>query len=112
MSLIEGRRPKPSTVRCIMYTSGSTGKPKGVVVTHAILVASVGSVYLLVGHHLTPGDAYLAYLPLAYILEYIVELCVAPTGFGGFKTLTTSVRNCDGDIKVFRPSLVVGVPAV
>ncbi|KAJ7224544.1 long-chain-fatty-acid-CoA-ligase [Mycena pura] len=117
MSLLEDRRPKPSTVSCIMYTSGSTGKPKGVVITHANLVASVGSVYHLLGHHLTPGDAYLAYLPLAHILEYIVELCMlfvgAPTGFGGVKTLTdTSVRNCDGDIKAFRPSIMVGVPAV
>ncbi|KAJ7153021.1 long-chain-fatty-acid-CoA-ligase [Mycena crocata] len=103
MSLIESRRPKPTTVSCIMYTSGSTGAPKGVVITHANLVASVGAVHTLLGHHLTP--------------QYIVELCMLfvgmPTGFGGFKTLTdASVRNCDGDIKAFRPSIMVGVPAV
>ncbi|KAJ7038968.1 acetyl-CoA synthetase-like protein [Mycena alexandri] len=116
-SVLEARRPKPSTVSCIMYTSGSTGAPKGVVITHANLVASVGAVYTLLGHHLTADDAYLAYLPLAHILEYIVELCMLfvgmPTGFGRIKTLTdASVRKCDGDIKEFRPSIMVGVPAV
>jgi long-chain acyl-CoA synthetase len=49
----------------------------------------VGAVYTLLGHHLTPEDAYLAYLPLAHILEYIVELIMLfvgmPTGFGGVK---------------------------
>lgn len=34
-------------------------------------------------------------------------------GFGSVKTLTDmSVRNCFGDIRAFRPTIVVGVPAV
>ncbi|KAF9027422.1 acetyl-CoA synthetase-like protein [Hymenopellis radicata] len=51
--LLNGRRPKPDTVACIMYTSGSTGPPKGVVLSHSNLVASIGAVYVLLGHHLT-----------------------------------------------------------
>ncbi|KAJ7697743.1 long-chain-fatty-acid-CoA-ligase [Mycena olivaceomarginata] len=106
---VQGRRPTPETVSCIM----------GVVITHANLIASVRSAPSTpsLGTTSPPEDAYLAYLPLAHILEYIVELIMLfvgmPTGFGGVKTLTdASVRNCDGDIKAFRPSIMVGVPAV
>ena len=114
---LEDRRPKPETVACIMYTSGSTGKPKGVIITHANLVSSVAAVRILLGHHLTYEDSFLAYLPLAHVLEYIVELIMLfvgmPTGYGRVKTLTdASVRNCKGDISEFRPSIMIGVPAV
>ncbi|KAF8183289.1 hypothetical protein K438DRAFT_1144088 [Mycena galopus ATCC 62051] len=48
----------------------------------------VGSLHLL-GHHLTPDDAYLAYLLVAHTLEYIVGLIMLfwgmPTGFMGLK---------------------------
>ncbi|KAG2039421.1 long-chain-fatty-acid-CoA-ligase [Suillus americanus] len=114
---LKERRPSKDDVALIMYTSGTTGPPKGVVLTHGNVIASVGAVYTLLGHHLTPDDTFLAYLPLAHILEYIVELILffvgMKTGYGRVKTLTdASVRQCKGDIVTFRPSIMVGVPAV
>jgi long-chain acyl-CoA synthetase len=52
-----------------------------------------------------------------HILEFIVELTSlsmgVKIGYGSVKTLTeASMRNCSGDIKTFRPSVMVGVPAV
>lgn len=113
----KSRLPGPDDTACIMYTSGSTGAPKGVVLSHKNLIASLGAIRTLLGQHLKQDDAFLAYLPLAHILEYIVELALffvgMTTGYGRVKTLTdASVRNCLGDIRAFRPTIMVGVPAV
>ncbi|KAF8486866.1 long-chain-fatty-acid-CoA-ligase [Russula ochroleuca] len=113
----ESRIPTSDDVACIMYTSGTTGPPKGVVIKHSNLIAAIGAVETLVGRHIKPDDTFLAFLPLAHILEYVVELCFVflgiCSGYGRVKTLTDqSVRNCKGDIKAFRPTIMVGVPAV
>ena len=57
---------------------------------------------------LTTADCYLAFLPLAHVLEFAVEMTFTfaglPIGYGRVKTLTdASVRECKGDIAEFRP---------
>ncbi|KZV89082.1 long-chain-fatty-acid-CoA-ligase [Exidia glandulosa HHB12029] len=114
---IEHRAPQADDVALIMYTSGTTGPPKGVVLKHSNLVSAVAGVDLILGHHMEPDDTMLHYLPLAHVLEYLVELSFMflgiTAGFGRVKTLTdASVRNCKGDLAEFRPSLLAAVPAV
>ncbi|KAI8393753.1 uncharacterized protein BYT42DRAFT_596464 [Radiomyces spectabilis] len=114
---ITPQKPTPDDLSCIMYTSGSTGDPKGVVLTHKNIVAAVAGVTRLLQPILKPDDSIIAYLPLAHVLEFAVENCCiywgVTIGYGSVKTLTdTSVRNCQGDIKEFQPSLMAGVPAV
>jgi long-chain acyl-CoA synthetase len=59
----------------------------------------------------------LAYLPLAHIFEFVFENLVlyigGTLGYGSTRTLSdTSVRGCAGDIREFRPTILVGVPQV
>ncbi|KAJ3196591.1 long-chain fatty acid-CoA ligase [Irineochytrium annulatum] len=110
-------KPKPDDIACIMYTSGSTGNPKGVMLAHSNIVAAIGGARLVILDQLTAEEYYLAYLPLAHVLEFTVELiCLhegVGIGYGSVRTLTdASVRNCKGDIRELRPTLMAGVPAV
>lgn len=109
--------PEPEDLCCIMYTSGSTGTPKGVPLKHRNVIAAVAGVTVVVEPFIGPGDSLLTYLPLAHILEFVFEnACLhwgSTMGYGNPKTLSdASVRNCKGDIREFKPSVLVGVPAV
>lgn len=69
------------------------------------------------GDYIGPKDGLLTYLPQAHILEFMFEnLCLfwgGTMGYGNPKTLSdSSVRNCKGDIREFKPTILVGVPAV
>eukprot|EP00842_Homolaphlyctis_polyrhiza_P004198 jgi/Hompol1/477/HPOL_005320-RA len=116
-NLVPKVRPVPSDTCCIMYTSGTTGNPKGVVLTHANIVASVAGAHSLFKDIFADDEYYLAFLPLAHVLEFVVEhfamLIGMSLGYGNVRTLSdTSVRNCSGDIRALRPTLMAGVPAV
>ncbi|KAI7907280.1 uncharacterized protein BX663DRAFT_495407 [Cokeromyces recurvatus] len=111
-------KPGRDDLCCIMYTSGSTGVPKGVILNHSNIVGAIAGVDTLLGHCIIGGeDTMMAYLPLAHVLEFLVEnLCLfwgVTLGYGSPRTLTDiSVRHCQGDIKEFKPSILTGVPAV
>ncbi|CDO95941.1 unnamed protein product [Kluyveromyces dobzhanskii CBS 2104] len=117
---IEPHPPKSDDLSAIMYTSGSTGDPKGVVLKHYNIVAGLGGISTIISNrpeHVSTTDRVIAFLPLAHIFELAFELITfywgATLGYANVKTLTdASVRNCQGDIKEFQPTIMVGVAAV
>ncbi|BGP20669.1 hypothetical protein JCM10213_001084 [Rhodosporidiobolus nylandii] len=113
----EPNLPRPEDTALIMYTSGSTGAPKGVELTNANVVAVVAGTKAMVQQLITPDARYIAFLPLAHIFEFAVELTILHVGvvmgYGTVKTLSDqSVRNCIGDIRAWQPTIMVGVPTV
>ena len=133
-NMVDPVPPHSDDLCCIMYTSGSMAAPKGVMLKHKNIVAAgetikcnsfkirltcdpVAGVDAVVGHVIGPSDAIIAYLPLAHIFEFAVEnasfLWGSVLGYGSAKTLSDgSMKNCKGDIREFRPTLMVGVPTV
>lgn len=72
------------------------------------LTVPVGSVWTLLYDVFNKDDTYLAFLPLAHILEFVVEnsfvFAGMPIGYGRVKTLTdASVRECRGDLSEYKP---------
>ncbi|KAK6533883.1 long-chain fatty acid-CoA ligase [Arthrobotrys megalospora] len=110
--------PSASTdLACIMYTSGSTGTPKGVYIKQSNVVAAIAGIHTAVGDFVGGEDTLLAYLPLAHILEFAFENVVlywgGTLGYGSIRTLTdVSMKNCAGDIRELKPTVLVGVPQV
>ena len=115
--IIDVHPPTSKDLSCIMYTSGSTGDPKGVVLKQYNVVAGVGGAHLTVRKAVGRTDRIVCFLPLAHIFELAIELlsfvwgsCI---GYATVKTLTNaSMRNCQGDLIEFKPTVMVGVAAV
>jgi len=114
-----GCPPGPDDIGIIMYTSGSTGKPKGVMLSHHNLVCAMGSLCNIVEFR-PETDKYIAFLPLAHVLELLAESsCVfmgIRIGYSSSLTLTTKSSKvktgCKGDSNILKPTLMCAVPLI
>jgi long-subunit acyl-CoA synthetase (AMP-forming) len=101
-----------------MYTSGTTGAPKGVVLSHSNVCATMAG--LASAGDFTNKDVYLAYLPLAHIMEMAAEMVMLATGaaigYGSPQTLTDTglklAAGTRGDAPTLKPTFMVFAPAV
>lgn len=116
---VEADLPVASDIAVIMYTSGSTGLPKGVMMTHGNVLSTVSAVMTIVPS-IGCKDVYLAYLPLAHILELAAEAVMVAAGssigYGSPWTLTDTSnkikKGTKGDASVLGPTLMTAVPAI
>jgi long-chain acyl-CoA synthetase len=112
---VKANPPKPEDNLLIMYTSGTTGAPKGVIISHKNILSVIASGFKCADIY--PSDRYVGYLPLAHVLELVIENAMflggASIGYGQPRTLTgQNMKNSFGDIKELKPSLMCGVPEV
>lgn len=117
---VDADLPLSADVAVIMYTSGSTGLPKGVMMTHGNVLATVSAVITIVPGIGKLDDVYLAYLPLAHILELAAENILVAVGgaigYGSPLTLTDTSnkikRGTKGDASELGPTVMTAVPAI
>jgi long-chain acyl-CoA synthetase len=115
------RAPKPDDIAICMYTSGSTGQPKGVLMSHANVCASMAGIARCLPEPLCETDVYIAYLPLAHVLELTAEMTVlAYGGCVGYSSPLTLRDDgvCDetgkpaGDLSKLKPTVMAAVPLI
>lgn len=111
--------PQADDPAVIMYTSGSTGIPKGVIITHRNVLSTIGG-FFAVAHTLAEKSTYMAYLPLAHVLELAAESFFFSIGVSiGFSTPHTMTdkstaikKGQSGDAVILEPTVMAAVPLV
>jgi len=110
--------PEKEDLAVIMYTSGSTGVPKGVMISHKNMVAT--TTCIIFAHEFKDDETYIAYLPLAHILELLSECTMIVAGVNiGFSSPNTMTdvstgikRGQKGDATLLKPTIMCTVPLI
>lgn len=105
-----GRIPRPSLpedIYTINYTSGTTGTPKGVILTHRSVIAANSATR--VSSTLNQDDVGISYLPLAHLLQRIVEHAAFAAGSAA-AYFRGDLQLLPEDIKMIQPTGFVSVP--
>ncbi|XP_037575027.1 long-chain-fatty-acid--CoA ligase 4 [Dermacentor silvarum] len=119
---LEECSPSPDDVAIVMFTSGSSGMPKGVMASHRNLISAMNGFGVVCDQFgaYTSDDVYIAYLPLAHMLELAAETLLfgagARIGYSSPLTITDNssavAKGCRGDVTLLQPTVFVCVPLI
>ncbi|CAN1341021.1 Long chain acyl-CoA synthetase 1 [Linum perenne] len=106
--------PQQINICTIMYTSGTSGDPKGVVLTHETVAYFVRGMDLFMEQFddkMTVDDVYLSFLPLAHVLDRVIEEYFFSKGasVGYYHGDLNALRD---DLMELKPTFLAGVPRV
>eukprot|EP00093_Oithona_nana_P001045 01045.XXX_2991_4_1 [CDS] Oithona nana genome sequencing. len=109
--------PKSTDLAVLMYTSGSTGTPKGVMLTHKNLIATMQCLMFMIDNN---DFVYMAYLPMAHVMELLSQLTMLLVGIKvGYSSPTTMtdmspkiMKGCQGDATLLKPTVMCAVPLI
>ncbi|BBG98578.1 AMP-dependent synthetase and ligase family protein [Prunus dulcis] len=106
--------PQTENICAIMYTSGTSGDPKGVVITHENVAYGVRGIDLFMEQFedkMTADDVYLSFLPLAHILDRVIEEYFFRNGasVGYYHGDLNALKD---DMMELKPTLLAGVPRI
>ncbi|XP_010270843.1 PREDICTED: long chain acyl-CoA synthetase 1-like isoform X1 [Nelumbo nucifera] len=111
---VELTPPQPFSICTIMYTSGTSGDPKGVILTHESIAANVKGVDLFLEQFedkMTVNDVYLSFLPLAHILDRMIEEYFFHRG-ASVGYYHGDINALKDDLMELKPTFFAGVPRV
>lgn len=105
---VEPTPPKPDDIATFCYTSGTTGMPKGVLLSHCNLVSALAGCVMR-GIIVRDDDVHLSYLPLAHVMERLVQIVLVGAGarIGFFQGDTLKIVS---DLAKLRPTVFPTVP--
>uniref|UniRef100_A0A5B6ZQR3 Putative long chain acyl-CoA synthetase 1 n=1 Tax=Davidia involucrata TaxID=16924 RepID=A0A5B6ZQR3_DAVIN len=106
--------PQPFNICTIMYTSGTSGDPKGVILTHENIATSIRGIDIFMAQFedkMTVDDVYISFLPLAHILDRMIEEYFFHKGasVGYYHGDMNALRD---DLMELKPTFLAGVPRV
>ncbi|XP_028271860.1 long-chain-fatty-acid--CoA ligase 1-like isoform X2 [Parambassis ranga] len=103
--------PQPEDMAVICFTSGTTGNPKGAMLTHGNIVSNCSAFIKITESYAQTSseDVMLSFLPLAHMLERVVEgvMLVQGARIGFFQG---DIRLLTDDLNTLKPTVFPVVP--
>ncbi|XP_027109281.1 long chain acyl-CoA synthetase 1-like isoform X3 [Coffea arabica] len=106
--------PQPFNICTIMYTSGTSGSPKGVILTHENISTCIRGIDIFMEQFedkMTVNDVYISFLPLAHILDRMIEEYFFHKG-AAVGYFHGDISELQDDLMELKPTFLAGVPRV